>query len=209
MKINKILLSLSLIAAIPAFAIPNDYKDSKNAVEIYSEDHLLTMINKDKHLKQIKKDKCQLVQDIDARARIVSSPAYQFLWGDMLTWGICVPKDEDLGLYYIKQSAHQGLPAAIERLGRYYSKGIVVQKDQKKATIYLRKAAKLGNKIAIIEYAEQLIKTSGSSNDYIDAYFLLKTINTTDRKLRHKVSSLLDTLKSSMPSYAIKRANRV
>ena len=38
-------------------------------------------------------DECQLVQDIEARAVKVAMPSYQFLWGDMLAYGVCVKKD--------------------------------------------------------------------------------------------------------------------
>ena len=59
-----------------------------------------------------------------------ASDAYQpaiheFLYGEMLAWGVCVDKDIELGFYYIQSAAHQGLLAALEQLGRYYSRGTI------------------------------------------------------------------------------------
>ena len=50
------------------------------------------------------------------------TPLMEFLYGDMLAWGVCVEQDVELGLYYIENAAHQGLPAALEQIGRYYSR---------------------------------------------------------------------------------------
>ncbi len=45
---------------------------------------------------------------------------------------LCVPQDVELGLYYMENAAHQGLPAALEQLGRCcYSRGTLVQQDKR------------------------------------------------------------------------------
>ncbi len=41
----------------------------------------------------------------------------------MLAWGVCVPQDVELGLYYMENAAHPRFaPAALEQLNRYYSR---------------------------------------------------------------------------------------
>ena len=63
------------------------------AVPLYEEYELIEWINSNRHLQQVRDtDNCQLTQDIEARAEVLRLPAYQFLWGDMLAWGVCVPQ---------------------------------------------------------------------------------------------------------------------
>lgn len=79
------ILTLCLISSF-SYAESDDpsYGDDKNAVvPLYKESDLIQWFASNRHLAQVKKDDCQLVQDIEARARIVGSPAYQFLWGDL------------------------------------------------------------------------------------------------------------------------------
>ena len=80
---------LSLVWCGQVFAQNNDVR----AVELYSQDQLINLINKNEHLTQVVLDRCQLVQDIEARAETLKIPAFQFLWGDMLAWGVCVEAD--------------------------------------------------------------------------------------------------------------------
>lgn len=61
-------------------------------VQLYTQDELLNLIKDNKHLERVVADDCQLIQDIQARADKLRIPAYQFLWGDMLAWGVCVEK---------------------------------------------------------------------------------------------------------------------
>ena len=77
------------------------------AVQIYSDNVLLDLIKENKHLSQVVIDDCQLVQDIEARAVKSQMPSYQFLWGDMLAYGVCVKKDVPLGLHYICPDRYQ------------------------------------------------------------------------------------------------------
>lgn len=62
------------------------------AVELYTQDELIGLINSNTHLTRVVTDRCQLVQDIEAHAEVLNEPAFQFLWGDMLAWGVCVDK---------------------------------------------------------------------------------------------------------------------
>ena len=82
MKLRSLLLSTLLVAA-PAYA----FEDVGDAVPVYTEAELIRLFEDNRHLQQVKADDCQLVQDIEARAIRVESPAYQFLYGDMLAWG--------------------------------------------------------------------------------------------------------------------------
>ena len=121
------------------------------AVQLYSQDELLELINNNTHLQRVVADKCQLVQDIEARAEVLNVPAYQFLWGDMLAWGVCVKADPERGVGFMRRAAEQGLPAGLEQLGRYYAQGKLVQQDKEQAVVFLREAAGLGNLKAQIQ----------------------------------------------------------
>lgn len=58
--------------------------------QIYSQEELIGLISANKHLERVEKiDECQLVTDIEARAKVVMLPAYQYLWGDMQRTGTC------------------------------------------------------------------------------------------------------------------------
>ena len=72
-------------------------------------------------------------------------PSYQFLWGDMLAYGVCVKKDIQLGLHYMALSADQGLSEGLEQMGRYYHIGKFMQVDVTKAIVYLKAAAAMNN----------------------------------------------------------------
>lgn len=131
MKLRTVAASLLLAwhsSYNPAYAA-----DLGEPVPIYSEAELIKLIEENKHLERVKADNCQIVEDIVARATRISLPSYEFLYGDMLAWGVCVDQDVELGLYYMENAAHQGLPAALEQLGRYYSRGTLVQQDKERA----------------------------------------------------------------------------
>ncbi|WP_246072460.1 tetratricopeptide repeat protein [Catenovulum sediminis] len=177
-------------------------------VQLYSQEELISWINQNTHLNRVVEDRCQLVQDIEARAEIVKIPAYQFLWGDMLAWGVCVEKDAELGLYYIEQSAHQGLPAGLEQLGRYYAKGILVQQDNKRAINYLREAAAMGHVKARIEFAESLNQGLGSPLDFADAYHWLHNTVIADKKLHKRAQFALQEMAKKMPPRVVEKAKR-
>ena len=48
------------------------------AVELYTQDQLLSMIAKNEHLTKVVLDRCQLVQDIEARAQTLKYPPFNF-----------------------------------------------------------------------------------------------------------------------------------
>jgi TPR repeat protein len=177
-------------------------------VPIYPENELLNLIEENRHLERVKADNCQLVEDIVARATRINLPAYEFLYGDMLAWGVCVAQDVELGLYYMENAAHQGLPVALEQLGRYYSRGTFVQQDKERAIPYFREAASMGNLDARIQLAELLLRDYGSPLDYEDAYRWLYNSVTPDSLKHKRIARLRQGLERRMPDNIIARAKR-
>ncbi|RDV26847.1 sel1 repeat family protein [Alteromonas aestuariivivens] len=178
------------------------------AVQLYSQDELIRLINRNEHLDRVVMDRCQLVQDIEARAEVLNVPAYQFLWGDMLAWGVCVDAEPERGVDMMKVAAEQGLPAALEQLGRYYAKGILVQSDKQRAVIYLREASALGNLKAKLQLAELFIAGHGSPYDYEDAYRWLYNAVTDDKQVHQQIAGYLAELEKLMHPKAVRNARK-
>lgn len=178
------------------------------AVQIYTDNQLLNLIKENKHLSQVVLDECQLVQDIEARAVKTSMPSYQFLWGDMLAYGVCVKKDVSLGLYFMRLAADQGLSEGLEQLGRYYHIGKFMQPDIKQAIIYLKTAASLDNLKAQLRLADIYQQGDGSPLDYPMLYSQLHHAVTDDKKTHKKISQCLKQLAGKMPENIIAQAKR-
>lgn len=187
----------------PAISIYNQFP---SAVELYSDDELNLLIGKNTHLNRILADDCQLVADIKARAELVKLPSYQFLWGDMLAWGVCVDKNAELGLSFMRAAAKQGLPRALEQLGRYYAQGQFVQQDKQRALSLLEQSAKLGFLPAKLQWAELLVQGYGSPYDYQIAYSYLYNTVTADVKVHKKLTLLLAKLETLMPEHVVQTA---
>lgn len=178
------------------------------AVQLYSQDELIRLINSNQHLTQVVEDRCQLVQDIEARADIMRIPAYQFLWGDMLAWGVCVDSNALQGVYYMRQAADQGLPAALEQLGRYHALGKLVQQDKKRAVMYLREASALGNLNAQLQLAELFIDGYGSPYDFEDLYHWLYNAISNDQNMHRKIAVYMGELEALMHPRAVRNARK-
>lgn len=202
------IVAASLIMALSSPLSHANLTDVGELVPIYTEAELINLIENNQHLERVKADKCQLVEDIVARATRISLPSYEFLYGDMLAWGVCVPQDVELGIYYMENAAHQGLPAALEQLGRYYSRGTLVQQDKERAIPYLREAASMGNLSASIHLAELLLRDYGSPLDYEDAYRWLYNSVTADDRQHKRITVLRSGLEQRMPDNIIARAKR-
>lgn len=196
-------LSLLAVAATNSHA-----EDEIKVVQLYTQDELISLINSNQHLTRVKLDNCQLVQDIEARASKMKVPAYQFLYGDMLAYAVCVPRDVELGVYYMRQAADQGLAAALEQLGRYYHTGRLVQADIDKAIVYLREAASLGNLNAQIRLVDVFLQGHGSPKDYEDAYRWLNKAIIFDKQQHQKVTLKLAALAERMPPSVVAKAKK-
>ena len=156
-----------LIAVAGLTAVHKAQAQDVEAVQLYSDAELVEMFATNAHLKRVRDtDRCQLAQDIEAQAELERRPTYQFLYGDMMAWGVCYDRDPELGLLYMEKAAQHGLLEALEQLGRYYHEGVLVQKDIDRAILYLREAASLGNLPAQRRFAEILLADKGSQYDY-------------------------------------------
>jgi hypothetical protein len=182
--------------------------DELKAVQLYSQQELLGLIDKNEHLVRVVLDNCQLVQDIQARAETLKIPAYQFLWGDMLAWGVCVEADPERGIKFMHQAAEQGLSAGLEQLGRYYAQGKLVQQDRERAVVFLREASVLGHLKAQIQLAELFIQGYGSPYDYEDAYHWLYNAITADKSTHNKIARCMSELEKLMHPKAVRKAKR-
>ena len=178
------------------------------AVQIYSQDELINLINQNKHLKRVRDDECQLVADIEARASKMKVPAYQFLYGDMLLYGVCVPTNGKLGMYYIEQSAEQGLPAGLEQLGRYYAQGRFVRPNKALAVHYFYRAASVGHLVAQIQLVDLYLQGYGTPSDYYYAYHWLHNAVITDKQQQQEVTGLLARLARKMPEAVVNKAKQ-
>jgi hypothetical protein len=200
--------SLSLCCCALVFVAATHAANEIKAVQLYSQDELLSLINKNEHLTRVVLDDCQLVQDIQARADVLKIPSYQFLWGDMLAWGVCVDADPERGVDFMHKAAEQGLSAGLEQLGRYYYQGKLVQQDKERAVIFLREASVLGHLKAQIQLAELFIEGYGSPYDYEDAYHWLYNAITADKTTHTKIASCMQGLEKLMHPKAVRKAKR-
>lgn len=199
---------ISLFVLFFLFITPARAAASFEAVQIYTDNQLLDLIKENKHLSQVVLDDCQLVQDIEARATKAQMPSYQFLWGDMLAFGVCIKKDVKLGLHYMKLSANQGLPEALEQLGRYYHIGKFMQVDMDKAIMFLKEAAILDNLNAQLRLAEIYNAGQGSPLDYPELYSLLHHAITDNKKTHKKITMRLSQLAEKMPDHIVAKAKK-
>lgn len=199
-----------IVFVVGLYSLPHSANAAEElkAVQLYSQDELLELIVRNEHLSRVVLDKCQLVQDIEARAETLKIPAYQFLWGDMLAWGVCVDAEPARGIDFMRQAADQGMASALEQLGRYYASGTLVQTDKKRAVIFLRESAALGNLKAQIQLAELFIEGFGSPYDYEDAYHWLYNAITADKPTHQKVAQCMKSLEQLMHPKAVRKARR-
>ncbi len=206
---NKLMIKVLFATLVLTAMVPNlRAADEDRVIQLYSQPELLALIAKNKHLQRVKADDCQLVEDIKARAEIVKLPSYQFLYGDMLAYGVCVERDAQYGIYMMEQSAHQGLVEAIEQIGRYYHIGRFFQQDTQRALRYINEAAGLGNIDAQIRLVDILAQEQGSPVDYEEAYHWLHNSIISDNSKRKKATRLLAKLAKLMPQRVIERAKR-
>lgn len=197
-----------LLAALYLPAVTTTSAQELEAVQLYSQDELLALIRTNSHLKRVRADDCQLVRDIEARADIMQLPAYQFLYGDMLAYAVCVPRNVERGWDLMLQAAAQGLPEGLEQVGRYYHIGRFVQPDIDKAIVYLREASALGNLKAQLRLAQILVDGHGSPVDFEQSYRWLHHAITADTASHKQIQQLLAQLAQKMPAKVVANAKR-
>lgn len=203
------IFNILLIAVFSGLlAVPTKAQNFE-AVQIYTDNQLLDLIRENKHLGQVVLDECQLVQDIEARAVKAKLPSYQFLWGDMLAFGVCIDKNIELGLYYMQLSADQGLPEALEQLGRYHHVGKFMQPDLNKAIMYLKAASASNNLKAQLRLADIYNQGHGSPLDFPELYSQLHHAVTDNKKVHKRISMSLAKLANKMPEHIVAKAKRV
>ena len=198
-----------LIAVAGLTAVHKAQAQDVEAVQLYSDAELVEMFATNAHLKRVRDtDRCQLAQDIEAQAELERRPTYQFLYGDMMAWGVCYDRDPELGLLYMEKAAQHGLLEALEQLGRYYHEGVLVQKDIDRAILYLREAALLGNLPAQRRFAEILLADKGSPYDYEKAYHWLHNAITANQGTYQDIEQKLAKLAERMPPSVVEKAKR-
>jgi len=197
---------LLLVWALPFQVAAQVTTEELQVVQLYTQDELLALIRQNLHLKRVKDDDCQLVKDIEARADIMKLPSYQFLLGDMLAYGVCVPVNVERGWDLMDAAARQGLPEALEQIGRYYQQGKFVQKDLVKAQYYLHEAGAMGNINAQIRLAELLLSGTGSPVDFETVYRWLHHSVTADKNMHQRIQQALQQLATKMPEPVFARA---
>lgn len=201
-------LMLLLGCAMPAIAFQVADVEEAKVVQIYTQDELAGLIKHNQHLQRVRDDECQLVQDIQARADVMKLPVYQHLFGDMLMYGVCVPKDAKRGWDLLQAAAMQGSPEALEQVGRYYQQGKIVQKDLTKAHEFFYQAGAMGSLEAQLQLAELLLADMGSPRDYETVYRWLHHSVTSDQAMHQRIEQALNGLASRMPASVLERAKR-
>ncbi len=183
--------------------------DEAQKLHVYTSDEINRWVEQGNHLSIIGKvNQCQFVDDIEKRAKVGMSASYQHLYGELLINGICVPKNEATGIYYLQQAASIGYPASMRRLAFFYEIGRYVNEDKRKAEALMHEAAMMGYVPAKIDWGGMLLRDMGSPLDYEEAYSWLNSIVTDNKIQSLKAKKYIAQLKERMPEYAIKRAMR-
>ena len=178
------------------------------SVDIYNDEQLLKLIRTNQYLQQVKADDCQLVQDIEARAEVLKQPMYQFLWGEMLNHGVCVPQHASRGMKQLQIAAEQGSAEAMLKLAEYYYHGKMVVKDKNRAVQYVMPAAANGDVPARLMLVRLFGEGYGSPVDYKLGYHWLYNSVFNDEATQKKATSLLQKLAAKMPASIVARAQQ-
>ncbi|MGI2037744.1 tetratricopeptide repeat protein [Shewanella frigidimarina] len=197
----RICLLLLSVVSINVFAVTE-------AVDIYSDQQLISLIRSNQYLQRVKADDCQLVQDIEARAEVLQQPMYQFLWGEMLNNGVCVKAHPSRGMALLQTSAEQGSAEAMVKLADYYYRGKLVIKDPNRAVQYVLPAAANGDLTARMTLVRLFGEGYGSPADYELGYHWLYNSIFDDDAQQKKASSLLQMLAAKMPASIVARAQQ-
>ncbi|QIZ78656.1 tetratricopeptide repeat protein [Ferrimonas lipolytica] len=201
-------MNLKLLVAALLLSTSTQAAESLKAVDIYSQESLLTMLRNNTHLQQVRRDECQLLQDIEARASVLKVPAYQMLWADMQLYGVCTPKNVEQGWEFLQMAAGQGLSDAIEQIGRYHMEGRFVVTDQAYGLRMLHIAASMGHQRALLSVADYYGQGYGSAWDYSDVYQWLHHAVFSDEPQRRQAQALMSKLAQQLPPSVRKQTRR-
>ncbi|MGL4473455.1 MAG: tetratricopeptide repeat protein [Shewanella sp.] len=202
-SISRILLLLSCLWLVTPKAIA-----TIEAVDIYSDAQLLSLIRTQTYLQRVKTDDCQLLQDIEARAMVLKQPLYQFLWGEMLNHGVCVTADPRYGMSILQMSAEQGSSEAMVKIAEYYHDGRFVIQNKHRAVQFVLPAAANGDQQARIMLVRLQAQGYGSPMDYEMGYHWLFNEVFANTKTKLEALRLLQQLETKMPASAVSRAQQ-
>lgn len=76
---------------------------------------------------------------------MLKQPLYQYLWAEMLNYGICVKANPPRGISLLRDAAEQGSAEAMVRIAEYYHDGQFVIQDKQRAVQYTLPAAANGD----------------------------------------------------------------
>ncbi|MGS0730673.1 tetratricopeptide repeat protein, partial [Shewanella sp. 0m-11] len=173
----------------PSFATPK-------AVDVYTQEQLVELIRSKRYLTQVKGDDCQIVQDIEARAEVLKQPLYQYLWAEMLNYGICVKANPPRGIAMLKTSAEQGSAEAMVRMAEYYHDGKFVIEDKQRAVQYTLPAAATGDLPARMMLVRLFGEGYGSPRDYEVGFHWLYNEVFSDETTQAEAINLLKVLEA-------------
>ena len=173
------------------------------AIELYSEPQLLNYIRRGVYLQRVRLDRCQIVADIRDHAQIMKQPAYQYLYAEMLIYGVCVRKDRPRGINMLRDSVRQGLPEAMLRLAQYYDNSTILVPNQEKSVRLSFAASKAGNVRGRLMLVRLLLEGYGSPQMYPQAYEWLyhSTFNSPVRQKEALI--LLAKMEKILPFYTV------
>ncbi|WOT04666.1 tetratricopeptide repeat protein [Shewanella youngdeokensis] len=179
-----------------------------SAVDVYTQEQLVDLIRTKRYLKQVTDDDCQIVEDIEARAEVLKQPLYQYLWAEMLNYGICVKANPPRGISMLKTSAQQGSAEAMVRMAEYYHDGKFVMKDKERAVHYVLPAAATGDLPARIMLVRLFGEGYGSPRDYETGFHWLYNEVFSDETVQTEAANLLRVLEAKMPPSSVARAKK-
>ena len=186
-----VLIIVLSIISLPSMAAPK-------AVDVYTQEQLVDLIRSKRYLTQVKGDDCQIVEDIEARAEVLKQPLYQYLWAEMLNYGICVKANPPRGISMLKTSARQGSAEAMVRMAEYYHDGKFVMEDKERAVQYVLPAAATGDLPARIMLVRLFGEGYGSPRDYETGFHWLYNEVFSDETVQAEASNLLKVLEAKM-----------
>ncbi|MEZ9819696.1 tetratricopeptide repeat protein [Shewanella sp. 10N.286.45.A1] len=196
-----VLIIVLSIISLPSMAAPK-------AVDVYTQEQLVDLIRSKRYLTQVKGDDCQIVEDIEARAEVLKQPLYQYLWAEMLNYGICVKANPPRGISMLKTSARQGSAEAMVRMAEYYHDGKFVMEDKERAVQYVLPAAATGDLPARIMLVRLFGEGYGSPRDYETGFHWLYNEVFSDETVQAEANNLLKVLEVKMPPSSVARAKQ-